>query len=143
MRRRLGPSAAAICLVLAATITATIVAALGISTAATAADAATAATSGPTQAPPPLQKAYVLVDADTGAVLAQQDAHTVRPPASTIKLLTALVAVQRLKPTDAVPISALADGMPARKINVKAGQVWRTDDLLRSMLMVSANDAAV
>jgi D-alanyl-D-alanine carboxypeptidase (penicillin-binding protein 5/6) len=33
--------------------------------------------------------------------------------------------------------------MPARKINVKAGQVWTFEDLLYSMMMVSANDAAV
>ncbi|HEV3226700.1 MAG TPA: serine hydrolase, partial [Acidimicrobiales bacterium] len=94
-------------------------------------------------AEPPLPKAYVLVDADTGAVIAQQDARTVRPPASTIKLLTALIAAQRLKTTDSIPISAVAEGMPARKINVKAGQVWAYAHLMYSMLMVSANDAAV
>jgi D-alanyl-D-alanine carboxypeptidase (penicillin-binding protein 5/6) len=92
---------------------------------------------------PPLPKAFVLVDADTGAVIAEQDSRAVRPPASTIKLLTALIAVQRLKPGDAIPISPLAEGMPARKINVKAGQVWTFQDLLYSMMMVSANDAAV
>ena len=92
---------------------------------------------------PPLPKAYVLVDVDTGAVLAQQDSRSLRPPASTIKLLTALIASQRLTPTDPVPISPLAEGMPARKINVKAGQSWKYDDLMHSMLMVSANDAAV
>ena len=101
-----------------------------------------AAPSASAQAPP-LPKAFVLVDADTGAVIAQQDARTVRPPASTIKLLTALIAMQRLQPGDPVPISPLADGMPARKINVKAGQVWTFKDLLYSMMMVSANDAAV
>jgi D-alanyl-D-alanine carboxypeptidase (penicillin-binding protein 5/6) len=90
-----------------------------------------------------LPKAYVLVDADTGAVLAQQDAHTKRPPASTIKLMTALIAMQRLRPGDGIPISPAAEGMPARKINVKAGQTWVFEDLLRSMMMVSANDAAV
>src|SRR5262245_39307106 len=96
----------------------------------------------PAQAPP-LPKAFVLVDADTGAVIAEQDSRAVRPPASTIKLLTALIAVQRLKPSDPIPISPLAEGMPARKINVKAGQVWTFQDLLYSMMMVSANDAAV
>ena len=50
------------------------------------------APSASAQAPPPLPKAFVLVDADTGAVIAQQDARTVRPPASTIKLMTALIA---------------------------------------------------
>jgi D-alanyl-D-alanine carboxypeptidase (penicillin-binding protein 5/6) len=115
---------------------------LATSIGATSASAAPARPA-PAVAPPPLPKAYVLVDADTGAVIAEQDARTQRPPASTIKLLTALIAVQRLHPADGVPISPLADGMPARKINVKAGQVWRFDDLLRSMMMVSANDAAV
>ena len=91
----------------------------------------------------PLPKAFVLVDADTGAVIAQQDDRTVRLPASTIKLMTALIAVQRLQPGDGIPISPLAEGMPARKINVKAGQVWTFKDLLYSMMMVSANDAAV
>jgi serine-type D-Ala-D-Ala carboxypeptidase (penicillin-binding protein 5/6) len=93
--------------------------------------------------PPPLPKAYVLVDADTGAVITQLDDRTLRPPASTIKLLTALIASQRLKPGDAVPISSVAEGMPARKINVKANQVWAYDHLMYSMMMVSANDAAV
>jgi D-alanyl-D-alanine carboxypeptidase len=53
------------------------------------------------------------------------------------------MTVERLPAHDQVPISALAEGMPARKINVKGGQVWDRDDLLRSMLLVSANDAAV
>lgn len=91
----------------------------------------------------PLPKSYVLVDADTGAVIAQQDARSLRPPASTIKLLTALIAAQRLSPAEGVPISPLAEGMPARKINVKADQVWAYDNLMHSMMMVSANDAAV
>lgn len=92
---------------------------------------------------PPEPAGWVLVDADTGAVLAGRDARTPRLPASTVKLFTALVAVQRLPADDAVPISAVAEGMPARKINVKAGQVWDREDLLASMLLVSANDAAV
>jgi D-alanyl-D-alanine carboxypeptidase (penicillin-binding protein 5/6) len=95
------------------------------------------------QPAPPLPKAYVLVDADTGVVIAQQDSRTLRPPASTIKLLTALIASQRLRPSDGIPITAVAEGMPARKINVKAPQVWAYDHLMRSMMMVSANDAAV
>ncbi|MEY2461747.1 MAG: hypothetical protein QOG30_3577 [Acidimicrobiaceae bacterium] len=103
----------------------------------------TAAPSAAAQPAPPLPKAYALVDADTGAVIAQQDSRTVRPPASTIKLLTALIAFQQLQPGEAVPISPVAEGMPARKINVKSPQVWAYDHLMRSMMMVSANDAAV
>jgi D-alanyl-D-alanine carboxypeptidase (penicillin-binding protein 5/6) len=92
---------------------------------------------------PPEPGAWVLVDADTGAVLDARAARTPALPASTIKLLTALIAVQRLPADDPVPISPVAEGMPARKINAKAGQLWDREDLLASMLLVSANDAAV
>ena len=92
---------------------------------------------------PPPPAAWVLVDADTGAILDGLAARTPRLPASTIKLLTALIAVQRLPANDAVPISPVAEGMPAREINVKTGQWWDREDLLASMLLVSANDAAV
>src|SRR5580765_5751515 len=89
----------------------------GTSGVAVAAGAASAATAQPVPPPP---KAYALVDVDTGAVIAQQDARALRPPASTIKLLTALIAAQHLDSSDLIPISAEAEGMPARKINVKA-----------------------
>ena len=93
--------------------------------------------------PPPLPRSWILVDADTGTVLSSQAARTPERPASTIKLLTALIATQQLHTFDPIPISAYAAGMPARKINVKTGQTWSFDSLLHSMLMVSANDAAV
>jgi D-alanyl-D-alanine carboxypeptidase (penicillin-binding protein 5/6) len=87
--------------------------------------------------------AWILVDADTGAVLDGRDTRVPHLPASTIKLFTALVAHQRLPADDGVPISAHAAGMPARRIAVGAGQTWDLEDLLYSMLTVSANDAAV
>jgi D-alanyl-D-alanine carboxypeptidase len=87
--------------------------------------------------------AWILVDADTGAVLDGRDIRQPHLPASTIKLFTALVAFQRLPADDPVPISAQAAGMPARRIAVATGQAWDREDLLYSMLTVSANDAAV
>jgi D-alanyl-D-alanine carboxypeptidase (penicillin-binding protein 5/6) len=86
---------------------------------------------------------WILVDADTGAVLGGRDTRSPRLPASTIKLFTALVAVQRLPADEPIPISERAAGMPARRIAVGAGQTWDLEDLLASMLTVSANDAAV
>ncbi|MBV8161868.1 MAG: D-alanyl-D-alanine carboxypeptidase [Acidimicrobiia bacterium] len=96
-----------------------------------------------TPPPPPPPKAWILVDADTGAVLDQGNAHEPLPPASVTKILTALIAVQQLHPGDDIPISAEAQGMPARTMNMKAGQVWKFEDVLHALLMVSANDAAV
>jgi D-alanyl-D-alanine carboxypeptidase len=100
--------------------------------------------SGPTTAPPPPPpKAWILVDSDTGAVLEQGNAHEPLPPASVTKVLTALIATEQLKPGDDIPISAQAQGMPARNMNMKAGQVFKFEDVLHALLMVSANDAAV
>jgi len=101
--------------------------------------------SGPTTAPPPPPppKAWIPVDADTGAVIDQGNAHQPLPPASVTKVLTALIAVEQLQPGADIPISAQAQGMPARNMNMKAGQVWKFEDVLHALLMVSANDAAV
>ncbi|MBV9285616.1 MAG: D-alanyl-D-alanine carboxypeptidase [Acidimicrobiia bacterium] len=103
--------------------------------------------SGPTTAPPPppmpMPKAWILVDADTGAILDQGNAHQPLPPASVTKVLTALIAVENIQPGADIPISAQAQGMPARNKNMKAGQVFKFEDILHALLMVSANDAAV
>ena len=83
------------------------------------------------------------MDADTGAVV---DAGRERAPqlvASVFKVLTAVVVVENLVPGTTVTVSPRAESMPARKINLKSGQVWESDDLLHALLLVSANDAAV
>ena len=81
---------------------------------------------------------WILVDADTGGVLGGREVRAPHLPASTIKLFTALVAVQRLPADEPIPISAHAAGMPARRIAVGAGQTWDLEDLLASMLTVKA-----
>jgi D-alanyl-D-alanine carboxypeptidase (penicillin-binding protein 5/6) len=94
-------------------------------------------------APPPLPKAWLAFDADTGAVLAANNAHERRPVASTAKILTALIVVEHLRLDDDVTVTARAAAMPARRIGLGTGQRWLAYDLLASMLLVSANDAAV
>ena len=42
--------------------------------------------------------AYVIADANTGQVLAAEDAHGLFPPASTLKMLTAITLIPRLNP---------------------------------------------
>jgi len=88
-------------------------------------------------------KAWILVDADTGAVINAGNEREPLPPASTTKILTALVAVHMLPKDADIPVSPRAEGMPATKINMKAGQTWTLDDTLHALLMSSANDAAV
>ncbi len=88
-------------------------------------------------------RAWVLVDADTGDVISASADHVPMPPASTTKLLTAIIAATTLAPGALVPVSPVAQGMPAESMNMKAGQVWPLSDTLHAVLMVSANDAAV
>jgi D-alanyl-D-alanine carboxypeptidase len=91
----------------------------------------------------PLPRASILVDIDTGKVVVNHNAHEALGVASTIKIMSALVIGDHVEDTDQVPISPVAEGMPARKINVKAGQTWPAAGLLRAMLLCSCNDAAV
>jgi D-alanyl-D-alanine carboxypeptidase (penicillin-binding protein 5/6) len=94
-----------------------------------------------TAAGPP--RAWVLLDAGTGRIVSSSNARVALPPASLSKVLTALVVVRTLGPNTTVPVSARAAAAPPMKIGMKKGQVWRTEDALRALLMVSANDAAV
>ena len=92
---------------------------------------------------PPQARAWMLVDADTGAVVQAFNDHAAMRPASVEKIVTGLLAVAALPPDASVPVGADAAGQEAAKINMKAGQVWPFQDALHALLMVSANDAAV
>jgi D-alanyl-D-alanine carboxypeptidase len=105
----------------------------------TFASVAPAAHAEPQSAPP---KAYLVVDADSGAVLAASHEHDALPPASTAKLMTALTAVERLPPDAEISVSPLAAAQPASRINMQTGQKWKFVDAMSSLMMVSANDAA-
>ena len=93
-------------------------------------------------APPPPPKAWILVDAGSGRVLDAGNEREPLRPASLTKLITALAVVARVPADAPVPVSVRAEGMPARKLNMKAGEVWDLEDALHSMLLSSANDAA-
>lgn len=87
-------------------------------------------------------RSWLVADADTGSVLATRDPHTPMPPASTLKLLTAL-ALRPVLPANgsAVP-SARAVGITGSKAHLDQGARYSISDLLRTMLIISANDAA-
>lgn len=105
---------------------------------------APAARAQTTTAPAPLPpKGSILVDADTGAVLDGLNTHQPLAPASTTKILTALAAVEVLRPGTKLTISARAAGQPAFNLNMKEGQVWVLEDVLGALLLSSANDAAM
>ena len=87
--------------------------------------------------------AYVVADANTGQVLAADDAHGLFPPASTLKMLTAITLIPRLNPNATVVASRLAAQTAEYDVGLVAGRRYKVSDLFRALLLISANDAAV
>jgi D-alanyl-D-alanine carboxypeptidase len=93
-----------------------------------------------TGTPPP--EAYILVDAGTGAIITGRNMHEALPPASTAKIMTALVAVERLPPNAKIPVSQNASVRESMRIGMEPGSKWSFKDAMASLMLVSANDAA-
>jgi len=87
-------------------------------------------------------KAYCIMDADTGKILAAYNHQMMLPPASTLKVGTALMVVNSLRLTDRVPVSAQAAAAPPSKIGIRPGETYSVQDMLYALLLTSANDAA-
>jgi D-alanyl-D-alanine carboxypeptidase (penicillin-binding protein 5/6) len=88
--------------------------------------------------------AGILVDLDTGAILWQQNAHQRLAPASTTKVLAALVGLDNFPPTTLVTVTpdALNQAWDETRMGLKAGEVLSVQELLSGMMLVSGNDAA-
>jgi serine-type D-Ala-D-Ala carboxypeptidase (penicillin-binding protein 5/6) len=87
--------------------------------------------------------AYVIADASTGTVLAAKDAHGLYPPASTLKVLTAITMLPRLSPDATVVATKRAASVEPNIVGLLPGHRYKVSDLFRALLMISANDAAV
>lgn len=88
-------------------------------------------------------KSAIVVDATSGRVLYEYNADTPRQPASTIKVLTGLIAIERLNDHDRVVPSRRAARMPRSKVYLKPGHAYQANDLINAVLLASANDASV
>lgn len=88
-------------------------------------------------------KAAVVMDAETGRLLYAKNPDLRLMPASTTKLMTALVVLERAKLSDVVTISKKVSLTPAMRIGLKEGDRMSVETLLYAALMKSANDAAV
>ena len=93
-------------------------------------------------------KSAVLMDADTGEVLFEQNAHKELPPASVTKIMTMLLALEavedgKVKLTDEITISERAASMGGSQMYMEVGEVHTLEELLSGIAIVSANDACV
>jgi serine-type D-Ala-D-Ala carboxypeptidase (penicillin-binding protein 5/6) len=87
--------------------------------------------------------AYVIANARTGQVLAAKDPHGLYPPASTLKVLTAITMLPRLRPDASILATRLAASVVPNVAGLIAGHRYQARDLFRALLLISANDAAV
>ena len=93
--------------------------------------------------PVPPGVSVLLVEGASGQHLLARDAERRRPVASTIKLVTALVAAEALPSgTRIVPGPEVRD-VGGASAGLRPGVAWEADDLLAALLLRSGNDAAV
>ena len=86
--------------------------------------------------------ASVLMEAESGQLLFSENGETPLPPASTTKILTALLALDMTDDLEATYIvSPAAAGVPECSANLRAGESLSLADLLQGALVHSGNDA--
>ncbi|HXL98941.1 MAG TPA: D-alanyl-D-alanine carboxypeptidase family protein [Rhizomicrobium sp.] len=91
----------------------------------------------------------ILMDADSGQVLWAKDAYTPMPPASMSKLMTLELLFQRLKDgrvklSDKFPVSQRAwSERSGSEMFVKLGDSMTVEDLIRGIIVMSANDGCI
>ena len=93
-------------------------------------------------------KSAVLMEASTGLILYEKNADEALPPASVTKVMTLILVMEamekgKIQLTDMVTASAHACSMGGSQIYLKEGEQMSVSDLLKSVVIASANDAAV
>ena len=88
-------------------------------------------------------RAALVMNASTGTILYAKNPDLKSPPASTTKLMTAIVTMENADLNDVVTISSKAAHVPPHKAGFKAGDRIMVEELLHAALIGSANDAAV
>jgi D-alanyl-D-alanine carboxypeptidase (penicillin-binding protein 5/6) len=94
-------------------------------------------------APEVSAEASILIEADTGAVLAEKNADRKMRIASTTKMLTALVVLEHCDTAETVAIGADFPAVEGSSMYLKPGETLTVLDLLYGLMLASGNDAAV
>ena len=94
------------------------------------------------------QQAYLVMDAQTGAVIDSDNADTRLYPASLTKMMTLYLTFDALDRklislNQRIPVSAYAASMPPTKLGLLPGDTIRVEDAILGLVTKSANDASV
>ena len=88
----------------------------------------------------------ILIEAETGKVLFEKEPHLPLPPASMVKMMTALIVMEKvrdgaIKMSDMVTVSRWASKMGGSQVYLKEGEKMPVEELMKAMMIHSANDA--
>ena len=91
---------------------------------------------------------YILIDANTGKVIAEYQADAKKPPASLTKIMTSYLIEKQIKQgvvseNDQVPISVKAWRAQGSKMFIREGTQVLLSDLMRGVVIQSGNDASI
>jgi len=126
---------------LAASI-ALVVSAIGIGTAPPASAEPNIQPIGSSPIPDGPAPVWIVADLDSGQVLAGRDMYATHPPASTIKTLLALTALDEVSLDSTVIATPANTNVECNCAGIKAGHTYTARQLLDAVLLVSGNDAA-
>lgn len=87
--------------------------------------------------------AGALIDQDSGRVLFSKNGNTLLPMASTTKIMTAIVAIEKGKLSDIVTVSGRAASIKGSLVGLKAGEKISLEELIYGLMLRSGNDAAI
>lgn len=87
--------------------------------------------------------AAILVDATTGQVLFEKNADVQRPPASTTKIMTAILLLENLAPDELITAGLNAKETGGSSLNLAEGERITARDMLYALMLRSANDGCV
>lgn len=97
------------------------------------------------QEPTVYSQSCILVESKTGQILFEHNGYEKMYPASTTKLMTAILTLENCQLSDTVTVTEKAlSGIPPTYTvaNLKVGETYTVDQLLHALLIPSANDAA-
>ena len=82
----------------------------------------------------------VLMDGSSGRVLYEKNGKEFLANASTTKILTCILALEKAKPEDIVSVSSYAASMPDVQLHIQEGEKYLLKDLLYSLMLESHNE---
>ena len=85
---------------------------------------------------------WIVADMDSGQILAARDPDIIHPPASTIKVLLALVALDELNLNSTIVADVADTEVECNCVGIKPFRSYTARQLLDGLLLVSGNDAA-